>query len=261
MISLAFRLSEPGGTTGLTVDHSRANAMNLSVELSDAEIDELNAFLGRVKGGDIPNAEALDGFFAALACCPDLVMPSEYLRVIQSGATSDGDLVFENMDEARRFTELTSRQWNHVNQQLDREEVYLPLLLEDINGDVRGTDWAKGFLKGTHLRHSIWAELFEDEETGGPLVPIMALAYENHPDPEIRPFKTEIDKTKRNDLLVAAAAGVMRLHRHFLKQRNQYTYASTPFVRDRPKTGRNEPCPCGSGKKFKKCCGSRSMLH
>ncbi len=64
----------------------------------------------------IPNAEALDGFFAALACCPDLVMPSEYLTVIQSGATSDGDMVFENIDEARRFTELTSRQWNHVNQ-------------------------------------------------------------------------------------------------------------------------------------------------
>ncbi len=28
-----------------------------------------------------------------------------------------------------------------------------------------------------------------------------------------------------------------------------------PVVRDAPKTGRNEPCPCGSGKKFKKCCG------
>lgn len=26
-------------------------------------------------------------------------------------------------------------------------------------------------------------------------------------------------------------------------------------VRDTPKIGRNEPCPCGSGKKFKKCCG------
>jgi SEC-C motif-containing protein len=25
--------------------------------------------------------------------------------------------------------------------------------------------------------------------------------------------------------------------------------------RDTPKTGRNEPCPCGSGKKYKKCCG------
>jgi uncharacterized protein len=101
--------------------------MNLSVKLSDEDIDELNTILGRVKGGAIPNAEALDGFFAALACCPDLVMPSEYLRVIQSGADSDGDMVFENIDEARRFTELTSRQWNRVNQQLDREDVYLPL--------------------------------------------------------------------------------------------------------------------------------------
>nr|WP_272917305.1 SEC-C metal-binding domain-containing protein [Halobacillus litoralis] len=28
-----------------------------------------------------------------------------------------------------------------------------------------------------------------------------------------------------------------------------------PFKQDR-KIGRNEPCPCGSGKKYKKCCGS-----
>lgn len=30
----------------------------------------------------------------------------------------------------------------------------------------------------------------------------------------------------------------------------------TPIHRDGPKVGRNEPCPCGSGKKFKKCCGN-----
>lgn len=28
-----------------------------------------------------------------------------------------------------------------------------------------------------------------------------------------------------------------------------------PVVRDKSKVGRNDPCPCGSGKKFKKCCG------
>jgi hypothetical protein len=28
-----------------------------------------------------------------------------------------------------------------------------------------------------------------------------------------------------------------------------------PVVRANPKVGRNEPCPCGSGKKFKRCCG------
>ena len=31
---------------------------------------------------------------------------------------------------------------------------------------------------------------------------------------------------------------------------------STPFVREAPKVGRNDPCPCGSGKKYKKCCGA-----
>jgi len=29
-----------------------------------------------------------------------------------------------------------------------------------------------------------------------------------------------------------------------------------PFKREAPKVGRNDPCPCGSGKKFKKCCGT-----
>ncbi|MBI5640075.1 MAG: YchJ family protein [Nitrospirae bacterium] len=31
--------------------------------------------------------------------------------------------------------------------------------------------------------------------------------------------------------------------------------APKTVVRAEPKTGRNDPCPCGSGKKFKKCCG------
>jgi SEC-C motif-containing protein len=30
-----------------------------------------------------------------------------------------------------------------------------------------------------------------------------------------------------------------------------------PFHRDQPKIGRNDPCPCGSGKKYKKCCGQK----
>ena len=33
------------------------------------------------------------------------------------------------------------------------------------------------------------------------------------------------------------------------------TTAATEPYRAPPKVGRNEPCPCGSGKKFKKCCG------
>jgi len=35
-----------------------------------------------------------------------------------------------------------------------------------------------------------------------------------------------------------------------------YVPETTTVVRDAPKVGRNDPCPCGSGKKFKKCCGT-----
>lgn len=34
------------------------------------------------------------------------------------------------------------------------------------------------------------------------------------------------------------------------------TVAPKPFRREEPKVGRNDPCPCGSGKKYKKCCGA-----
>jgi preprotein translocase subunit SecA len=31
-----------------------------------------------------------------------------------------------------------------------------------------------------------------------------------------------------------------------------------PYVREHAKVGRNDPCPCGSTKKFKKCCGANA---
>jgi SEC-C motif-containing protein len=47
----------------------------------------------------------------------------------------------------------------------------------------------------------------------------------------------------------------------FIKLENKWYYSegqiigAGPLVRATPKVGRNEPCSCGSGKKFKKCCG------
>ena len=230
-------------------------------ELSDTEIEKLDSFLARVEGGKIPNVEALDGFFAALACCPDLVMPSEYQPVIVSGETEEGDLNFESMDEAEDFMELVNKHWNHLNAQLNKGEVYFPLVLEDEHGSYFCNDWANGFLTGIEMRPDIWAELMNSEEYGGALVPIFALAHENHPDPEMRPYKEPIDNEQREKLFVGAAAGVMQIHRYYLDQRDDYAPTSRTFVRSRPKIGRNAPCPCGSGKKYKQCCGGSPTLH
>jgi SEC-C motif domain protein len=41
-----------------------------------------------------------------------------------------------------------------------------------------------------------------------------------------------------------------------LDDRWYYVDASAPMTRARPAVGRNDPCPCGSGKKYKKCCGA-----
>ena len=47
----------------------------------------------------------------------------------------------------------------------------------------------------------------------------------------------------------------------FVKEEDGWKFADgelvgeKPIVREEPKVGRNDPCPCGSGKKYKKCCG------
>ena len=54
-------------------------------------------------------------------------------------------------------------------------------------------------------------------------------------------------------------AGVLVWGAHLRRERRGGTgghadLADHPFARPAPKVGRNDPCPCGSGKKFKKCC-------
>jgi hypothetical protein len=68
----------------------------------------------------------------------------------------------------------------------------LPLLLDDESGVARANDWANGFMRGMEMRRDGWAGLMDDEERGGSLIPILALAHEHHPDPEMRTYKEPI---------------------------------------------------------------------
>lgn len=34
--------------------------------------------------------------------------------------------------------------------------------------------------------------------------------------------------------------------------------STSPFKRSEAKVGRNDPCPCGNGRKYKKCCGKNT---
>src|SRR5580704_14560875 len=156
--------------------------------LTDAEFERLNGLLGRFDNKRSMNLEQLDGFLAALICGPEIVRPSEYLPVI-----CGDDMVLEGSFGAQSvlqdFLSLIMRHWNVIADTLHSGDVFLPLLLEDDEGVTHANDWAKGFLRGMEFHKDRWAALLSDEQHGGLLVSIFALAHEHDTDPEMRPYK------------------------------------------------------------------------
>lgn len=226
--------------------------------LNDAELDRLGDFLKGCRGGKAMNIEQLDGFFAALIAGPETVMPSEYCPEVFGGEMSEV-CEFSSREEANEIFGLMIRHWNTIAGALFNREVYVPLLLEDENGVAHGNDWARGFMHGMHMRHEGWAELINDEENGGCLIPMMMLCHEHDEDPEMRP--KPITPEKREDIIVHMAAGLVGAYRYF--REHQKAYAGSACApesgRTTSKVGRNDPCPCGSGKKYKKCCGGATV--
>jgi uncharacterized protein len=222
--------------------------------LTDAEIDRLGDFLEDCKGGMAMNAEELDGFFAAFIAGPETVMPSEYYPEVFGGEMSD-TCEFGSLEEANEILGLMMRQWNDIAGTLLKGEIYVPLLLEDEDGTAHGNDWARGFMRGVEMRNDSWAELIQDEDHGGCLLPMMMLFHEHDDDPEMRP--ETITPEQREKIIVHMAAGLVGAYRYFRQHRQDGV--GSEFKSEPRKVGRNEPCPCGSGKKYKKCCGGATV--
>lgn len=57
------------------------------------------------------------------------------------------------------------------------------------------------------LRKDAWSVLLEDNTRGGSLVPILVLAHEHDPDPEMRPYKEPMTEERREQLIVGVRSG------------------------------------------------------
>jgi uncharacterized protein len=101
------------------------------------------------------------------------------------------------------------------------------------------------------LRPQSWAEIAEgDEEAQSALAGLITLAEISRGDSTLS--KAEIsDLTEKAPDLIPDR--VLTLNARRIRQRlaGQPQTPAPPFA----KVGRNDPCPCGSGKKYKKCCG------
>ncbi|MBS0194949.1 MAG: UPF0149 family protein [Proteobacteria bacterium] len=197
--------------------------------------------------------EALDGFLTALAVGPDLVAPSEWLPAVWGKAEPR----WESQEEAVRVYGMLLSLWNDVlrrvaldpGEQVDADD--RPIL--DDGDAPRGQAWAEGFLDGVDFVPEVWAEWEETHEwIEHALLDIEALTYAVVPDGFVTDDDTpSIEHSDRESLLADLPNLIHALHRHRLVQETM----RTPIRRETPKVGRNDPCPCGSGKKFKKCCG------
>ncbi len=194
----------------------------------------------------------LDGFLTGIAIGPELVKPSEWLPAVWGGE----EPVFDDAEQARTVIGAIMGRYNEILRVLDTDpEAYEPLFWENQDGEVIAADWAEGFADAVRLRPEAWRPLLEDREALVMLMPILALCgdadAEGGSPLELDPGEDADLLAQAPELIPACVVGIDG----FWKERRGQPKAG-PGRAKSPKVGRNDPCPCGSGRKHKRCCGA-----
>ena len=232
--------------------------MDLSEPLADAEFDELERFLvSDAVPEECMDISMLDGFLTALAIGPNTLPPSRWLPEIYR-ATDANPMEWASAEQAQRIAGLVMRLMNDIVWQLrEAPDEYSPGIYEaDHEGKTITIidEWCIGFMAGVALDSAAWAPLLEAEAERAYLLPIILYGTESGWDE----LEAKPELAEHHDRYVEALpACVLAIRDYWLPRRK----AATTLRREAPKTGRNDPCPCGSGKKFKKCCGDLARLH
>ncbi len=236
--------------------------------LTHEEIDELDQFLLDAEGiEESMDIATLNGFMTAIVCGPKTIMPSEWLRWVWDMERGEDAPEFKDQAQAQRILGLIMRHMNDIAETLHQApEQYEPLLMENPNGGDPIPildEWCSGFMKGVQLDANGWLPVTVGKP--GWMSTIMLYGTEEGWD-ALKQKDLSLDEHRA--LAGGLAATVRQIHLLWLEQRRkQIAEGALPNVlrrepmRNPNKVGRNEPCPCGSGKKFKHCHGSPDRLH
>jgi uncharacterized protein len=111
--------------------------------------------------------------------------------------------------------------------------------------------WIEGFEIAMQLRPESWGALLQgDEDTRTALAGLITLARINQGDSGLPEDEIE-ELTEKAPDLIAAWIEILNAWRVSQQLAPQLATPAPNFG----KVGRNDPCPCGSGKKYKKCHG------
>lgn len=225
----------------------------IKIYLNQSELERFEMMLSKMN--TVFSVEMVDGLFSSLICGPNAVMPSEYIPEII------GNYIFENDNEMHSFFELVFRHWNNIAENLSTAaahgDAFHPVMKEYEQIGILGNEWAEGFIYGIKLRQDGWEHLMHDEDLVMLMTPILLLAFENKEFDDDCEFNVpEHIFENRNAILAGISICVIDIYRYFLNKR----ILSKP-IRKKNKIGRNTPCPCGSGKKYKHCCASANHQY
>lgn len=232
--------------------------MNPVDPLSDDELEELDQFLmSDATRDEAMDISMLDGFLTALAIGPVTLPPSRWMPVIWGGEASMVNWV--SPEQAERITAFIFRHANSILFHLrDDPETFEPLLYErEHEGKTIPIidEWCTGFVIGMSLDEDSWQPMIDTEQGDRLLYPILLYGTEAGLD-RLRNDPTLEDR--HDEFAESLGESVVAIMTWWLP----YRKAKSTLRREEPKVGRNDLCPCGSGRKFKYCCGSgNKILH
>jgi uncharacterized protein len=247
----------------------------------------------RERYDETPQWEFCEGFMAAVVCCRRVIPASEYLSVLLD-IGEDGEGSFADEAQRAKFTELWDRRWNEVKSSLDEKDVnnlsderaYTPEVLdvrammlslspeeraealagEEDEGPLPsfGQVWALGFMFAVEAWPDEWEAPAKDKEAvqwlDAGLSAIVALTEDDTGPAEVSAFGPEEEGGEEPPPSMSEARmeafGEAMWAVYDLRELWRSLGPRVEQVRKEPTPGRNDICPCGSGKKYKKCHGA-----
>lgn len=190
----------------------------------------------------------LDGFLTAIAVCPAPVPPAEWLPLVWRA--DEGGTSFDDPADARWFADAVSARLAEINRDLARDRLRPLFDGDDRTGALLWDIWVEGFAEAMDLRPQAWSALAAADEDADMALTQIALLI------DVAFEESTLDSMEINALEAAAPAlvtlSVQRLH---AARARGDAPPPLPAIAPATKPGRNDPCPCGSGAKFKRCCG------
>ncbi len=218
-----------------------------------SELQKLDDFLySEAVDDDAMLLSELDGFLAGVIVCPELIRPSEWLSLVWGEEAPD----FADEEQAQTILDLVMQRYNDAIRQLN-QGCYAPVYSVDEDDSPLWEFWVEGFCRAMLLRPEAWQAYYANEEDDGVLYALFILTRLA----EMAGFPGEYEPMEIDEQLEDHAGDlipyvVATLHQASLAIHDPPMRA---HGQARRKVGRNDPCPCGSGKKFKKCCMNRPL--